>query len=356
MPTVTVALHDAPYPIHIRQAIDIAELTAHLHGQQVLFVSHEHLAEYIPELPAPFQTARVFLPDGERHKTMAALTRIYDALMANAFNRDCTIVAVGGGVIGDVAGFAAATWQRGVAFIQMPTTLLAQVDAAIGGKTAINHTGEHAGGKNMIGAFWQPRAVLIATNTLATLPTREFNAGLAEVIKAALLYDASFIDFLEANTTAIHAKNDAILQTMIAKSAGIKAAIVAADAHEHGQRALLNLGHTFGHSIEAALNYKDWLHGEAVAAGMMMAARLSARMGHISTVDVARIARLLCAFDLPTAPPEHLTKADFLHHMQYDKKNRDDVRPLILLKRLGCAYISTDYPRADLEAVLAGTA
>jgi 3-dehydroquinate synthase len=293
-------------------------------------------------------TATLALPDGEQYKTLAGIEPIFDALVAARVNRDGSIVALGGGVVGDMAGFAAACYQRGIDCIQLPTTLLAQVDSSVGGKTGVNHPG----GKNLIGAFHQPRAVIADTAVLGTLPPREFRAGLAEVIKYGLLGDLEFLGWIEHEIDALLAFDSAALETAIFRSCTAKARIVAEDEREHGRRALLNLGHTFGHAIENATGYGTWLHGEAVAVGMLLAAELSARLGWLSTKDVARVRTLLGRAGLPTAAPR-IGGRRALELMGMDKKvDRGRVR-LVLLRRLGDAVVTGDYPGDALEAQLA---
>jgi 3-dehydroquinate synthase len=262
--------------------------------------------------------------------------------------RGCTLVALGGGVVGDVAGFAAACYQRGVRFVQIPTTLLAQVDSSVGGKTAVNHEL----GKNMIGAFHQPSAVIADTATLNTLPDRELRAGLAEVIKYGLIQDLDFLVWLETNLDALLARDPAALAEAVRRSCEHKAAVVAADERESGLRALLNLGHTFGHAIEHALGYGAWLHGEAVAAGMCLAAEMSVRLGRISRADADRVARLLARADLPVAPPPEIAPATLLEAMSLDKKNKDGRIRLVLFEALGRAALCDDYPQDALLATL----
>jgi 3-dehydroquinate synthase len=290
----------------------------------------------------------IALPDGEQHKNWETLNGIFDALLASRAERRTTIIALGGGVVGDLAGFAAAVYQRGVPFIQVPTTLLAQVDSAVGGKTAVNHPL----GKNMIGAFYQPVAVVADTDTLATLPKRELAAGIAEVVKYGVIQDAGFFDWLDANMDRLVNREAEALTYAIERSCAIKAAIVARDERETGDRALLNYGHTFGHAIETALGYGEWLHGEAVAAGMVLAARLSQHLGLIGAAEVERIATLLERAGLPVAAPD-LGVERYLELMGHDKKVQGGRMRFILAKRLGEAFISADVPRAALDVVLA---
>jgi 3-dehydroquinate synthase len=290
----------------------------------------------------------VILPDGEQYKTLAVLDEVFTALLRHRFDRNCTIVALGGGVVGDMAGFAAACYQRGVHFIQIPTTLLAQVDSSVGGKTGVNHPL----GKNMIGAFYQPRCVLADTDTIATLPDRELSAGLAEVIKYGLIRDLPFLEWLEAHLEALLAREAGALSEAIERSCRNKAEIVAADEREAGERALLNLGHTFGHAIETGAGYGVWLHGEAVAAGMALAADLSARLGWLSGEQVGRILALLERAHLPLAPPPDLTADDFLRLMAVDKKVQDGRLRLILLRGLGQGIIADDVDPIRLRETL----
>jgi len=292
----------------------------------------------------------IILPDGEAHKNWESLNLIYDALLANHFDRSTTIIALGGGVIGDLAGFAAATYQRGVPFIQVPTTLLSQVDSSVGGKTGINHPR----GKNMVGAFWQPKLVLADTDTLRTLPDRELSAGIAEVIKYGLIRDLPFLDWLEANMERLLARDGEMLAHVIERSCTNKAEVVAADEYEtasEGGRALLNLGHTFGHAIETGLGYGGWLHGEAVAAGTMMAAELSRRLGWLPAADVARVRALLLRAGLPVKGPD-LGAARYLDLMSHDKKVIAGSLRLVLLKALGSAVTCADAPREQIVAAI----
>lgn len=299
MRTLRVALGSRAYPIHVGSGLlGAAELFApHLAARRVAVVTNPVVAPlYLDRVVATLAAAGasavpIVIPEGEDHKDWQTLNLIFDALLTARCGRDTVLVALGGGVVGDVAGFAAATYQRGIPFIQVPTTLLAQVDSSVGGKTAVNHPR----GKNMIGAFHQPLAVVADTDTLATLPRRELRAGLAEVIKHGLIQDAGFFAWLEANVARLLAGDAAALEHAVVRSMEIKAAIVARDETETGDRALLNLGHTFGHAIEAGLGFGTWLHGEAIGAGLVMAADLSARLGHLCAEDVARVARLVAA-------------------------------------------------------------
>ncbi|MFM1886688.1 MAG: hypothetical protein RL026_1845 [Pseudomonadota bacterium] len=290
----------------------------------------------------------VRLPDGEQHKTLENMSRVLDALVANRFGRDCLLLALGGGVVGDLGGFTAACYQRGVAFAQVPTTLLAQVDSSVGGKTGVNHPG----GKNLIGAFHQPRLVVADTTTLQTLPQRELRAGLAEVIKYAFVFDSDFLTWLEAKLDNLLALDPDALAHAIHRSCELKAGVVLRDEHEHGERALLNFGHTFGHAIEAATGYTEWLHGEAVGTGMLIAADLSARMGLLPHSDVERVHDLLRRAGLDRAPPR-IGAAKAMEYMQVDKKVKGGRIRLILLEALGAARFTADYPDDALAATLA---
>jgi len=295
-----------------------------------------------------FQVEQVILPDGEKYKNLQILDQVYTALLENRFDRSCTLLALGGGVVGDMTGFAAATYQRGVNFIQVPTTLLSQVDSSVGGKTGVNHPL----GKNMIGAFHQPQVVLADTATLDTLPDRELSAGMAEVIKYGLINDSEFLVWLEAHIDGLMQRDKGLLAQAIERSCADKAAIVAADEKETGQRALLNLGHTFGHAIETGMGYGEWLHGEAVGAGMAMAAEMSLQLGWIGAAERQRIESILHKAGLPTAPPEGMTSQQFMDLMSVDKKVLRGHLRLVLLKGIGGAIISGDFPTGALQATL----
>ncbi len=354
MHTLTVDLGDRSYPIYIGQGLlgNAAMLSPHIRGRQVLVVSNETIAplylEPVLGMLAEHDASTVILPDGEQYKNLETLNMIYTALLKHRLNRGCTLVALGGGVVGDITGFAAASYQRGVAFLQIPTTLLAQVDSSVGGKTGVNHPL----GKNMIGAFHQPRCVLIDTDTLDTLDDRQLAAGLAEVIKYGLIHDAGFFAWLERNIEALKARDKQALAFAIERSCAIKAEIVAADERESGKRALLNLGHTFGHAIETGTGYGNWLHGEAVAAGMVMAADLSARHGWLPQSDVGRTAALLRRAGLPVAPPPEMGEQQFLDLMAVDKKALDSGLRLVLLKAVGTAVVTAKYRPDLLSATL----
>ena len=323
------------YPIHIGHGLlhgrDL--LASIIPQRQICIVTNDNVAHhYLAPLTAALADKTVItvhLPDGEAHKNLASYAQILDALVAARYDRDSLIIALGGGITGDIAGFAAATYQRGIAGLQIPTTLLAQVDSSVGGKTGVNHPQ----GKNLIGAFHQPQAVLIDTATLATLPPREFAAGMAEVIKYGLINDPAFFTWLEANHDGIRAHDPALLAEMIAHCCANKAAIVAADEREQGVRALLNYGHTFGHALEALTHYQRWKHGEAVAIGSVIATRLGVILDRVSEADAARTAALFAAYDLPTTIPADITTADILDKMQLDKKTRGGTLRLVLPQR-----------------------
>nr|WP_241263183.1 3-dehydroquinate synthase [Parahaliea mediterranea] len=339
------------YPIYIgRGLLGNAELLCrHIGGKQVVLVSNDTVAplyaqRVLDALGPRERVTEVVLPDGEQHKTLDTLGRIFDRVLADGHNRTTTFVALGGGVVGDVTGFAAACYQRGVDFVQLPTTLLSQVDSSVGGKTGVNH----ALGKNMIGAFHQPRAVLIDIDTLHTLPGRELSAGLAEVIKYGLICDAGFHAWLLDNLPRLMAMEEAALAEAIERSCASKAAVVAADEREGGVRAILNLGHTFGHAIETHQGYGEWLHGEAVAAGMVLAARLSAARGWIAGDDVEALIALLRQAKLPVAPPTGMSVADFRTLMARDKKVLDGRLRLVLLREIGAATVVDDVSDDEL--------
>ena len=354
MKTLHVALGERSYPIYIGEQLlsEPALFAAHIKGKEVLIVSNETVAplylEQVKAALAAYRLETVILPDGEQFKTLDIMQRIFDSLLQARMSRQVTIIALGGGVIGDMAGFAAACYQRGVPFIQVPTTLLSQVDSSVGGKTAVNHPL----GKNMIGAFYQPQAVFADTSTLKTLDDRQFAAGLAEVIKYGLINDAEFFDWLEANMTGLVARQPALLAQAIALSCQDKADIVAADEREQGVRALLNLGHTFGHAIETGCGYGEVLHGEAIAIGMTMAADLSQRLAWLDMAAVERIKAVFIAAGLPITVPSDMTAERIMDLMAVDKKVQDGAIRLILLKAIGQAVISDDYAPAQLAMTL----
>jgi len=354
MKTLTVNLKERSYPIHIGQDLLGQDklLASHIHGNQVLLVSNEIVAPLYLEKALSalgrYQCETVILPDGEKYKTLDTANLIFDALLQHRFDRQCTLIALGGGVVGDITGFAAACYQRGVNFIQLPTTLLAQVDSSVGGKTGVNHPL----GKNMIGAFHQPQCVLIDTNTLSTLDDQQFSAGLAEIIKYGLIQDEDFFIWLENNMNKLLQRDAKMLTYAIERSCQIKADIVAADEKESGQRALLNLGHTFGHAIEAGMGYGTWLHGEAVGTGMLMAADLSHRQNNFSPSQLERTRALLEAAKLPIRTPEKMDAARFLELMAVDKKVQAGVIRLVLLNHIGSSYVSDDYEPKLLQDTL----
>lgn len=354
MQTLHVELGDRRYPIFIGSHLSVQDcLIPYITGKQVMIVSNEtvaplYLSSYQDAMQrAGKEVAQCILPDGEAYKNIEVLNRIFDALLGAKFNRDCTVLALGGGVIGDMAGFAAASFQRGVDFVQVPTTLLSQVDSSVGGKTGINHPL----GKNMIGAFKQPAVVLADMAQLDTLPDRELSAGLAEVIKYALLGDIEFLVWLEQHMDGLMARDPQLLAEAVYRSCAHKARIVAADEHERGDRALLNLGHTFGHVVESYLGYGEWLHGEAVAAGMVMAADLSQRLGWISDEDVSRVKQIIQRANLPIVCPQ-IPLQEFLGLMALDKKVLSGKLRLVLLKQLGQAVITRDFELALLEQTI----
>ncbi|CAO3304851.1 3-dehydroquinate synthase [Pseudomonas putida] len=354
MQTLKVDLGERSYPIYIGEGLlDQPELLApHIAGRQVAIVSNETVAplylERLSKALGAYSVLPVVLPDGEAHKNWETLQLIFDGLLTARHDRRTTVVALGGGVIGDMAGFAAACYQRGVDFIQVPTTLLSQVDSSVGGKTGINHPL----GKNMVGAFYQPKAVLIDTTSLKTLPARELSAGLAEVIKYGLICDKPFLAWLEDNMQALRALDSAALTEAIRRSCAAKAAVVGADERESGLRATLNLGHTFGHAIETHMGYGVWLHGEAVAAGTVMALEMSMRLGWIDQAERDRGIRLLQDAGLPVVPPQEMTPAHFMEHMAVDKKVLDGRLRLVLLRQMGEAVVTDDYSKEILQATL----
>ena len=358
MHTLHVELGERSYPVYIGRDLlsDNALLGQHIRGSQVVIVSNDTVAPlYLDRVRAGLGdrglVTEVVLPDGEQYKTLDTLAEIFDQVMAANHNRTTTFLAVGGGVVGDITGFAAACYQRGVHFIQVPTTLLAQVDSSVGGKTAVNHPL----GKNMIGAFYQPAAVLIDTNTLHTLPPRELSAGLAEVVKYGLICDEPFYRWLQEQMPRLMAREEAALAEAIERSCSNKARVVAADEREGGIRAILNLGHTFGHAIEAAQGYGHWLHGEAVATGRLLALELSARRGRIPESEVEALRRLLVDMHLPVVPPADMAAADFLEYMSRDKKVVDGRLRLVLLEAVGEARIVDDVSEIELVELLDGS-
>ncbi len=352
--TLNVDLGERSYPIFIGQNLitDGSLYTQHLKGRKVLIVTDDNVAPiYLEQLTSTlsnYQCHSVTLPAGEAYKTLDAVSTIYDELIQNNFDRSCTVLALGGGVIGDVTGFAAASYQRGVSFIQVPTTLLSQVDSSVGGKTGVNHPL----GKNMIGAFHQPACVIADMKTLDSLPERELRAGLAEVIKYGLIDDPEFFIWLEENIASLLALDKTALGKAVEKSCQRKALIVAADELEHGQRALLNLGHTFGHAIETALGYGTWLHGEAIAAGMCLAARFSADHGYCDEDTVANTKAIFTQTGLPVEPPNEMSAERCLELMSHDKKVRDNNLTLVLMRGIGQAFLCNDFDQQKLRKTL----
>ncbi len=346
MRTLKVDLGTRSYPIHIGEnLLSHGELLKpHIHGKQIVVISNETVAPlYLDKLKSSlsdYHIHEVILTDGESYKTLATIESIFDQLLQHKCARDVTVIALGGGVVGDITGFAAACYQRGVNFIQVPTTLLSQVDSSVGGKTGVNHPM----GKNMIGAFYQPQCVLADISTLHTLPQRELSAGLAEVIKYGLISDSPFFDWLEDNIQKLLALNTDAIEYAVEQSCRCKAEIVASDEHEKsGRRALLNLGHTFGHAIETGMGYGNWLHGEAVGCGMVVAAEFSARLGWLSNQQVEKIASLISFAKLPTKLPESLSAEKIIELMAVDKKVKNGQLHLILLKDIGEAVLTSDF-------------
>ena len=355
MQTLQVELGNRSYPIHIGQnLLSQAELMLpFLKRKQVAIVTNTTVAPlYLKKLADPLRAAgvsviEIILPDGEAYKNTETLNLIYDALLKNRCERSTTLIALGGGVIGDMTGYAAATYLRGVPFIQIPTTLLSQVDSSVGGKTGINHPI----GKNMIGAFYQPQLVLADIDTLTTLPARELSAGVAEVIKYGLIRDEKFFDWLETNISKLMALDIEITSEAVYRSCLNKAQVVAADEHETGERATLNLGHTFGHAVENAMGYGVWLHGEAVAAGTMLAADLSKRLGWLSASEVERIANIFKAAQLPIQAP-NLGVEKYMDLMSLDKKVIDGKIRLVLQQGIGKSVVTSDYDAQALRQTL----
>ena len=353
MKTLTVKLGDRSYPIYIGVEFlqDPVLIQKHIQTKAVCIVSNTTVSKlYLTQLKKSlndYRVIEVILEDGEQFKNVDSLNQIYTALLDNKFNRDSTIIALGGGVVGDIAGFAAASFMRGISFIQIPTTLLSQVDSSVGGKTGINHPL----GKNMIGAFYQPQAVIIDMNVLKTLDKREISAGLAEVIKYGLIWDKDFFNHLENYIEDLKNLNVMQLEQAIYRSCEIKAEVVSQDERESGLRAILNLGHTFGHAIENCLGYGEWLHGEAVGCGMVMAAQMSLVHGWINDIDFDRIKKLIKAADLPIKKPQ-ISQHDFLEAMRLDKKNKNQDIYLVLQQEIGKAIVTKDYSFSELEKVL----
>ncbi len=352
--TLRVDLGDRSYPIHIgAELLQQADLLLpHIKGSRVVIVSNETVAPlYIDQIKkqvAEYNPIEVILPDGEVHKNMEVMQTILTQMLEQRCDRQTTVLALGGGVVGDTTGFASSCYQRGVNFIQIPTTLLSQVDSSVGGKTGVNHPL----GKNMIGAFYQPQLVLIDINTLDTLDDRQFSAGMAEVIKYGLMWDVEFLHWLDDNMSALMTRDKTLLTQAIYRSCEIKAEVVAEDEQESGVRALLNLGHTFGHAIETGMGYGEWLHGEAVAVGMLMSAQLSEKMGWISESDVSYTREILVKANLQVTPPKEMTADLFMEIMAVDKKVINGVLRLVLMKSLGSAVVTSEYDTQAMQALL----
>lgn len=354
MKIVNVNIPERGYPIYIDSDLLSSHdlLNRHISSKQVMIVTNEIVAplylNYVVSQFASKQIATLVLPDGESYKSLDSASIIFDELLVQRFSRNSTLIALGGGVIGDLVGFCAACYQRGIFFVQIPTTLLAQVDSSVGGKTAVNHPL----GKNMIGAFYQPQCVIIDTNVLGTLPDREFCAGLAEVIKYGLIRDLEFLQWLEANIEALLNRDMNALTYAIERSCLNKVEVVIADEKETGERATLNLGHTFGHAIESGMGYGQYLHGEAVAIGICQAADLSRRLGYLKEDEFDRVVRILHRAKLPVLPPAELSAEKFLSLMAIDKKNVDGELRVILLEKLGRATLPVNVSQARILETL----
>ncbi|MDF2178676.1 3-dehydroquinate synthase [Aliiglaciecola sp. CAU 1673] len=354
MSSLMVDLAERSYPIHISANLlrDPEAFRAHIKGNKVIIITNQVVdilfGAVVTDTLSEFQVEKIVLPDGEQYKTLKSFESVIARLLELRAARDTTLIALGGGVIGDLTGFVAACYQRGIPFIQVPTTLLSQVDSSVGGKTAVNHPL----GKNMIGAFYQPNAVIIDTLSLSSLPKREFAAGMAEVIKYGIIYDKDFFDWLEANQQGIADKQQSLLQQMIRRCCEIKAEIVAQDERESGIRALLNLGHTFGHAIEAEMGYGQWLHGEAVSAGIVLASLVAQHKNWMPASDVCRIRALLAAFGLPTAPPKGMGYQAFMQHMQLDKKVQANKIRFVIPNDIGTAVVTDQVDEALLRKLL----
>ena len=351
---LNVELADKSYPIYIGSNLLSSKslLSDHIQGKQVMIVTNSTIAplylEKLKDALSDFNVESVILPDGEEFKTLETLNKVFDALLKAKFDRSSTLVALGGGVVGDITGYAAASYQRGVNFIQVPTSLLSQVDSSVGGKTGVNHEL----GKNMIGAFYQPKAVIIDVDTLDTLSNQEYSAGMAEVIKYGLLGNADFFSMLETNIESIMARNKDLIIEIIFSSCKDKASIVALDEFERGKRALLNLGHTFGHGIENAFGYGNYLHGEAVSIGMVMAAKLSMDEGYLSNEDAIRVESILSKADLPISIKKSIGSETLIEAMSLDKKSIDGKIRLVLLKALGDSYLTDSYSKENFNKVV----
>ena len=354
MTTLTVELGERSYPISIQANLlkQKGILDSYLTTKKVVVVTNDVIESlYYPQLLTAlegYQVSKIVIPDGEQYKNLATFEKVISELLSMSAGRDTTLIALGGGVVGDLTGFVAASFQRGIPFIQIPTTLLSQVDSSVGGKTAVNHPL----GKNMIGAFYQPKAVVIDTNSLTTLPAKEFAAGMAEVIKYGIIYDYQFFEWLEQNQQAIKQQDQAAMQHMIARCCEIKAEVVAIDEKESGLRAILNLGHTFGHAIEAELGYGSWLHGEAVSAGIVLASQVATKMNWLEASEFSRIQALLQAFDLPIQAPQDMHYDDFIKHMRHDKKVQAGNLVFIIPQGIGKSVVTKDVSEEVLKAVL----
>ena len=351
---LNVELADKSYPIYIGSDLLSSKslLSDHIQRKQVMVVTNTTIAplylEKLKDALSDFNVESVVLPDGEEFKTLETLNKVFDALLKAKFDRSSTLVALGGGVVGDITGYAAASYQRGVNFIQVPTSLLSQVDSSVGGKTGVNHEL----GKNMIGAFYQPKAVIIDVDTLDTLSDQEYSAGMAEVIKYGLLGNADFFSMLETNIESIMARNKDLIIEIIFNSCKDKASIVALDEFERGKRALLNLGHTFGHGIENAFGYGNYLHGEAVSIGMVMATKLSMDEGYLSNEDAIRVESILSKADLPISIKKSIGSETLIEAMSLDKKSIDGKIRLVLLKALGDSYLTDSYSKENFNKVV----
>ena len=354
MSRLTVELGARSYPIYIGEhpLSEHSLFADHVPHKNVIVLTNETIAplylKLISESLQSYSVNTIIIPDGEQYKTLSQLESVIGQMLEFGCARDTTLIALGGGVIGDLCGFVAATFQRGIPFIQIPTTLLSQVDSSVGGKTAVNH----ALGKNMIGAFYQPKAVIIDTTTLSTLPAREFAAGMAEVIKYGIIYDAEFFAWLENNVHKLKTLETPALTHAIQRCCEIKAEIVALDEKEQNVRALLNLGHTFGHAIEAEMGYGNWLHGEAVAAGMVFACKVAAQQNWMTASEVRRVHELIEQFDLPTVGPDGMNCETYMKHMQHDKKVQAGAIRFIMPKGIGKAFVTSEIPHSVLQGVL----
>ncbi len=354
MSTLTVELGERSYPIHIESGIlkNSSSIKPYLTSGKAVVITNNVvkplMLDSLLEALEGIDIDVIEIPDGEQHKNLTQFENIITRLLESNASRDTTLIALGGGVIGDLTGFVAASFQRGMPFVQVPTTLLSQVDSSVGGKTAVNHPL----GKNMIGAFYQPKVVVIDSASLNTLPDNEFAAGMAEVIKYGIIYDAEFFDWLESNVDALLQKSPEHLNYTIEKCCQIKADIVAQDERENGIRALLNLGHTFGHAIEAEMGYGNWLHGEAVSAGMVLACQTAVKIGWMDESELTRVTQLLTAFSLPVTQPEHMDCATFMKHMQHDKKVKSGKIRFIIPKGIGHAVVTQDIDESMLKDIL----